>query len=100
MKNEKYPMPENGDNFLISDEICKHVEIAKLYKAQIDAWKDSLKTISGNIDILQRLWEGGSREANYANGQYADEYQNALPSFQCLGELLQFVGKQPTLELE
>lgn len=98
--SEKYQIPENGEVLSISEEICKHLEIAKVYKAQIDEWRESMKIIAGNLESLQRLWEGGSRQACYANGQYTDEYQNVLPTFQSLGELLQFVSKQPQLELK
>lgn len=91
---KEYPMPEVGEVAQISEEICKHLEVAKLYKAQIDDWRESLKRISANLEALQKIWEGGSREVTYDGTQYFDEYQNPLITFLSIGEVIASLTKQ------
>ena len=100
MRNEKYETPAIGEVLSISEEICKHLEIAKLYKAQIEAWRKSAKAVAKNIEVLQKIWEGGSREAQLCSETtYKDEFGNALPTFQCLAEVMLMLDRQPEFEM-
>jgi hypothetical protein len=70
--SKKYPAPVAGNVLCVATEICKHVELAKAYKAQIEELRESLKALHKNADYMQKLWEGKSIEAHFDGQNYTD----------------------------